>query len=83
VVLESHEESFRRFAARQASQNAAGGVERVAARLTSQVALELVDWEYIDYGFFSVVVFPDHDVTYVGAFGIWERLEETKHEEFE
>lgn len=72
------EPSFRRFAGRQASRNTDGIVEHVATRVVSEVALEVVDWEYIDYGFVSVVTFPDHDVVYVGAFGMWHRADETK-----
>lgn len=71
------EASFRRFAARQASQEADGVVEHVTARILSQVALEVVDWEYIDYGFVSVVTFPEYEVAYVGAFGSWHRADET------
>lgn len=69
------EASFRRFASREAAQGAKGPLEQVTVRLLSQVALKVIDWEYVDYGFCSVVSFPGTDSVYVGAFGGCHRAE--------
>ncbi len=69
------EESFRRFAEREASAEADGAMEQVAGKVLAKVALQVTDWEHIDYGLFSVVVIHDFETVYVGAFGVWGRVD--------
>ena len=65
------EASFRRWVSREVKHNTDGAMQRVAGSVLSQIALRVVDWEHIDYGFFSIAYFPDSDVAIVGAFGTW------------
>lgn len=72
--------SFRRYAAREAGRNTDGVFEHVAVRVLAKAALDVLDWERIDYGFFSVVVFPDYDLAFVGFLGTWHRIEPSEAE---
>ena len=68
--------SFRRFISQQASQNAEGAMDRVVAKVLARTALETVNWDHVNFGFFSLVSFPDLHVSYFGAFGGWTRVEQ-------
>jgi hypothetical protein len=69
------EASFRRWVAREVRRDTEGITARVAGNVLSQFALNVVDWEHLDYGFFSVVSFPEEEVAFLGAFGNWWKLE--------
>jgi len=73
-----NEASFRDYVSREVSQASDSTVERVAAKLLTRTALGTLNWHHVNYGFFSVVTFPDENVRFLGAFGNWTRLEDKK-----
>ena len=69
------EASFRRWFSRHIQQQSETPAEQLAGAVLSPVALAALDWERIDFAFFSVVVVHGESTAIViGGLGIWHHV---------
>jgi hypothetical protein len=64
-------ESFKRYSVRMAGRKSDSLMERTATKLTAKLQMNLIDWEYANFGFFSVVFLPYGAPPVIGMFGGW------------
>lgn len=67
-------ESFQRHMVRHSGQATGKSFANAIGRSMTVAAMSTIDHEYIDYGFFSVVRFPEQQATFIGIAGAWFRL---------